>query len=140
MELQAWFWGLLLVKFLCFLPVSCPSVNSREITQGSGTVQATNSRAQPHGTDEATRYTQGEKTVQSRTTIQAIRFNATRIRPAVSMWQAAKTIQIDWTVQPAVTTQINGGRLYRMHFKNIEKQKGLNHGDVTFVSVALTVQ
>ena len=118
MELQAWFWGQLLLKFLCFIPVACPLIKSLMNTQGSGITQATNSSNQPYGIVEDTRSMQ-VSTIEARTiqtgrtieSIEAIRtFNITRIRPT-KLRQSDKPIYNDRTVHPAINTRITRGRL-----------------------------
>ena len=104
------------MRFLCFTPVACPSILSRVNTQGSGITQATGSRTLPNVTVEDTRSTKDVRTIKTgMTTIQPIRtFNVTRIS-LVRMRKAVKSSQVDWTVNPAITTQLNRGRLYYLH-------------------------
>ena len=122
MELQVWFWGLLLMKCLCFIPVACPSVHKRANTEGSGNTQATNSRTQPNLSFEVIIPTQEVRTIKASTiqtamSIETIRTsNVTRIRPvsirpAAMMRQTVKIIQGDRTVHQDITTQNTGGRL-----------------------------
>ncbi len=117
MELHTWFWGLLLMKFLCLIPVACPSITSVVNTQESENIQATSSRTHRNVSFEATKFTKEVKTFQGRTiqtgmTIQPIRtFNVTRMKQAARMGQTVKTIQVDRTVHPAITAESTGGRL-----------------------------
>ena len=80
-------------------------------TLGSVTTQAASSRIQPDVTDAAM------TSIEEVTAIQAIGIiKATKIRQTARIREAAKAAQVDRTVQPAITTQTNGGRLYRASY------------------------
>ena len=125
MELHTYFWGLLLMKFLHFTPITCPSINNLVNTQGSGTTQATSSRTQPNATVEGTRFTKGMMTIQPIKTFNVTRIRPARIRPAPRMRQAIK--KVDRTVHPAITTQLNRGRLYYVICYNSSSQRVVLH-------------